>query len=177
MMDSRHDTVTMALHWATALLVVTLFALAEIWGFLPHGTPLRRGMQAVHISLGMLLAAVFLFRLVWRSVLARRLPPAVTGLQHVAATAMHTALYVLLAAQVVLGFLYCWAERPASFFGLFAIPSPLVISHAANGWIGMLHEDNAWVIICLAGAHAVVALLHHHVLRDGVLRRMLPLKP
>ena len=58
----RYDRVTIALHWTTALLVVVLFALAEIWGFLPRGTPLRRNFQALHISLGILLTAVFVFR-------------------------------------------------------------------------------------------------------------------
>jgi cytochrome b561 len=168
----HYDRGTIALHWITALLVITLFALAEIWGFLPHGTPLRRGMQSVHISLGILLAVVFAIRLVWRSSAAKRIPHATTGLQHIAATAMHFTLYGLLAAQIVLGFLFRWAEGPASFFGLVSIPSPLTISHSANGWIGFLHYYNAWLIICLAGGHAVAALLHHYVLRDQTLRRM-----
>jgi len=168
----RYDRGTVALHWITALLVVTLFALAEIWGFLPHGTPLRRGMQSVHISLGMLLAAVFIFRLFWRSSVAKRIPPAVTGLQHIAATAMHLTLYALLAAQVVLGFLFRWAEGPASFFGFFSIPSPITMSEGAHHWVAFLHYYNAWLIICLAGGHAVIALLHHYALRDNTLRRM-----
>ena len=67
-----YDGLAIALHWITALLVVTLFALAEIWGFLPRGTPLRHGMQSLHISLGVMLAAVFLLRLVWRNTGARR---------------------------------------------------------------------------------------------------------
>jgi len=37
----------------------------------------------------------------------------------------------------------------------------------------VLHEWNAWVIIVLSGAHAVAALLHHYVLRDGLLHRMM----
>ena len=152
--------------------MVTLFALAELWGFLPHGTLLRRGMQSVHISLGMLLAVVFILRLVWRSAFAKRIPSATTGLQHTAATAMHLALYGLLIAQLVLGFLYRWAEGPVSFFGLFSLPPPLAISHEANGWIGFLHYYNAWLIIGLAATHAVAALVHHYVFRDDTLRRM-----
>jgi cytochrome b561 len=61
-----YDGLTMALHWITAFLVVALFALAEIWGFLPRGTPLRHGMQSLHVSLGLTLAAVFAVRLCCR---------------------------------------------------------------------------------------------------------------
>jgi cytochrome b561 len=39
---------------------------------------------------------------------------------------------------------------------------------------GGLHEQVAWVIVILAGLHAVMALVHHYGLRDNTLRRMLP---
>ena len=169
-----YDGLAIALHWITALLVVTLFALAEIWGFLPRGTPLRHGMQSLHISLGVMLAAVFLLRLVWRNTGARRVVPLVSGVQHVAALVMHYGLYGLLAVQVALGFLFRWAEGPVGFFGLFGIPSPLTIGKTAHHEIGYLHDKVAWIIIILAGGHAAIALAHRYILRDQVLQRMLP---
>ncbi|WP_419760518.1 cytochrome b [Acidisoma sp.] len=169
-----YDGLAMSLHWITALLVVTLFALAETWGFLPRGTPLRHGMQSIHISLGLMLAAVFLVRLVWRNTGARRVAPVVGGLQHVAALAVHYGLYGLLAVQIVLGFLFRWAEGPIGFFGLFGIPSPLVIGKTAHHEIAYLHDKVAWIIIILAGGHAAIALAHRYILHDHVLQRMLP---
>jgi cytochrome b561 len=169
-----YDPLAMALHWITALLVVTLFALAEIWGFVPRGTPLRHGMQSLHVSLGLTLAAVFVLRVIWRGTGARRLPPAESGLQHVAARLMHGALYGMIALQLVLGFLFRWAQGPIGFYGLFAIPSPIVIGHGTRHLVGSLHNYAGWLIIILAGGHAAVALAHHYLLRDGVLRRMLP---
>ena len=59
-----YDGMEMALHWATALLVVTLYALSQVWSFLPRGTPVRLDMQEVHVSLGILLAAVVVTRIV-----------------------------------------------------------------------------------------------------------------
>jgi cytochrome b561 len=173
-LPTGYDGLAMALHWITALLVVTLFALAEIWGFLPRGTPLRHGMQSLHISLGLTLAVVFLVRLVWRNTGARRVAPLVGGVQHVAAMVMHYGLYGLLAVQIVLGFLFRWAEGPVGFFGLFAIPAPLTIGKTAHHEIAYLHDKVAWIIIILAGGHAVIALAHHYILRDRVLQRMLP---
>jgi cytochrome b561 len=169
-----YDGFAMTLHWLTALLVVTLFALAEIWGFVPRGTPLRHGMQSLHISLGVTLAVVFLLRVIWRNTGARRVVPLEIGLQHVAALVMHYGLYGLLAVQIVLGFLYRWGQGPIGVFGLFAIPSPLVIDKATRHLVGSLHNYVGWLIIILAGGHAAVALAHHYLLRDQVLRRMLP---
>jgi cytochrome b561 len=39
---------------------------------------------------------------------------------------------------------------------------------------GSLHNNVAWALIIIAGIHALAALFHHYVLRDGILRRMLP---
>lgn len=169
----HYDRPTIFFHWATVLLVVGLFALAEIWGFLPRGTPIRRLLQWLHISFGLLFAAVFVLRVLWRVSAGRRLPPASTGLVQRAASAVHGAFYVLLAVQIVLGFLFRWAQaEPFTFFGLFSIPTLIPIDHDQRRFIGDLHNYVAWAIIVLATGHALSALFHHYALRDGVLRRM-----
>jgi cytochrome b561 len=170
----RYDGLAITLHWLTALLVVTLFALAEIWGFLPRGGA-RHTLQWVHISLGLSLTAVVLVRLVWRSTLARRLPPAGRGIAEFAARAVHYLFYALLITMFVTGFTKLWSQgHAASFFGLFAIPSPFAVSKTWHPLANAVHHWAAWTIIVLAGLHGTAALFHHYVLRDGVFRRMLP---
>ncbi len=171
--DLHYDRATIAFHWLTVILVVGLFALAEVWGFLPRGTPTRRLLQSLHISFGLLFAAVFVLRAVWRLGAGRRLPPAGAGWLRVASSGMHGLLYLLLAAQIVLGFLFRWAQgEPFAFFGLFDIPTLISIDHEQRRFIGGLHNTVGWSIIVLACIHAAAALFHHYVLRDGVLRRM-----
>jgi cytochrome b561 len=170
-----YDGIEMALHWTTALLVVILYGLSQIWTFLPRGTPLRLGMQWWHVSLGILLAAVLVTRIVWRLGPGRRVPPAATGLMELASEIVHYALYALLLAAAVLGFCFRWAQQePLSFFGLFAIPSPYPFAKEQAGSIGNLHWWVATIIIVVAGSHAAAALFHQYVLRDNVLLRMLP---
>jgi cytochrome b561 len=170
-----YDPITITLHWLTAALVITLFALALIWDELPPGTPLRTGMQDWHISLGLTLVVVYTVRVLWHILGSRRLPPAATGLQQLAAKAVHYALYGLIAVQMVLGFLFRWAQgEPFSFFGFFDVPSLMAADHDMAGTYGEWHEQVAWIIIILSGGHAALALLHHYVLKDGVLLRMLP---
>ncbi|SSW63907.1 Cytochrome b561 [Achromobacter veterisilvae] len=171
---AHYDRATIVFHWLTALLVVGLFALAEAWGFLPRGTPTRRLLQSLHISFGLLFAAVFVLRAAWRLSAGRRLPPATTGWFRIASTGAHGLLYALMAAQIVLGFLFRWAQgEPFAFFGLFDVPTLIAIDRERRHFIGGLHNTVAWTIVILALLHALAGLFHHYFLRDGVLRRML----
>jgi cytochrome b561 len=165
----------MTFHWLTALAVVTLFGTSYWWNSLPGGTPLRKGLQAFHISIGLLFVVIFVGRLIWRWTQGRRLSPANRGIADIAARGVHGLLYLLLAAQVVLGFALRWAQgEPFLFFNLFSMPQLFTPDKPTAKLFEALHNYNAWAIVILAGGHAVAALVHHYVLRDGVLRRMAP---
>jgi cytochrome b561 len=172
---AQYDRVTICLHWLSALLVIALFAAAYIWNDLPKGTPLRKSLQALHISLGILFTVAFLVRLFWRSSRGRKLASTETGVTRILSKSMHHLLYLLLAAQVLLGYLLRWAQgEPFMFFSLFSIPSAFGPDKALAGWLEWLHDYAAWTIIILAFGHAVAALTHHYWMRDDVLKRMLP---
>lgn len=171
----RYDGLEMTFHWLTAILVVALFGLAETWGFAARGSPLRHGMQDLHVSLGLSLIVVILARIAWRIGPGRRVLPATSGLVELASQVVHYALYGLLLAEVVLGVLFRWANHdPLSFFGLLTIPAAFDFSRDQRHLIGETHNYIAITIIALAGVHAAAALFHHYWLRDNVLWRMLP---
>lgn len=169
----RYDGFSMALHWTTAGLVVLMFLLAEFWGFVSR--PIRREMIVAHMSFGILLTLVLVVRIGWRLTPGHRVQDATTGVVEIAAKCVHALLYVLLAAQAVLGFVLRWSGNEAmSFFGR-QIPPPFApFSKPAHHLVGVLHIWNAWIIIIVAGGHAGAALFHHYILRDDVLWRMLP---
>lgn len=169
----RYDKFSMALHWATAGLVVLMFILAEFWGFASR--PVRREMIVAHMSFGILLTLVLVVRIAWRLTPGHRVQDATTGVAEIAAKTVHVLLYVLLAAQAALGFVLRWSGNEAmSFFGR-QIPPPFApFSKPAHHLVGNLHNWNAWIIILLAGGHAGAALFHRYILRDDVLSRMLP---
>jgi cytochrome b561 len=171
---TNYDNVAVALHWTTALLVVVQFALAETWDYFAR--PTQHTMQSVHVSLGVLLTAVILARLVWRLIPGHQMPSLDVGWMRIASKGVHYLLYLLLGVQVVTGFLFRWAQgHPVSFFGLFAIPSPFdAFDKATRGEFREIHEWIGWTIIIVAFAHALAALYHHYVLKDRVLMRMLP---
>ncbi|MGV8927817.1 MAG: cytochrome b [Ewingella sp.] len=176
----RYDGLTIILHWATALIVIFMFGSAHIWEVLERGTPLRKGLQSVHISMGILLSVIIIGRLLWRLFTvstgrSKQAPIAMPTLMKAASHLTHLALYLLLVAQIVLGFLFRWSQaEPFYFFGLFPISDVFNFDSIMTSTFGMLHNYVAWALIIVAGVHALAALFHHYVLRDGILRRMLP---
>lgn len=170
---TRYDGLAMALHWLTAGLVLAQFGLAEVWGFAPR--PSRHLLIVAHLSFGIVLTVVLLVRIGWRLIPGHAVRGAGVGWMALATKAMHGGLYGLLAAEAVAGFLLRWSSKqPMSFLGL-PIHSPFPpFSKAFHRGIGVVHDWVAWTIIVLAAGHALAALFRHFVLRDGVLRRMLP---
>ena len=90
-----------------------------------------------------------------------------------AARFLHGVLYLLIIATIVMGVANAWM-RGSNVFGLFQFAAAAnpdrVLRRSINGW----HELAANTLVILALLHAGAALLHHYVLRDDVLRRMLP---
>jgi cytochrome b561 len=171
---TNYDNVAVALHWATALLVVVQFVSAISWDY--FAKPTRHTMESVHISLGVLLTGVILARIVWRLIPGHQISSLQLGWVRLASKGVHYLLYLLLIAQAGTGFAFRWAQGHAvEFFGLFGIPGPYgQLARPDRRLLHEVHEYIGWAIIILAFAHALAALYHHYVLKDRVLRRMLP---
>lgn len=171
---TNYDNVAITLHWLTALLVVTQFGLAQTWDW--FGRETRESMERLHVSFGILLAAVIVVRLIWRWIPRHQRSPLAVGWMRTAAKSVHYLFYVLLVAQAGLGFAIGWASgHPIHLFGI-PVPDPIgTLERATRHELREIHEKVGWAIIILAGGHALAALYHHYFLRDRVLGRMLPL--
>lgn len=165
-----YDRTTVLLHWATAGLVALLWVIAQLIDDFPSGTP-RVMVRSLHIALGLALLAVVLRRMAWRWTGGRRLPPDQPAWMHRLAQVVHFGLYALVAVTLLLG-IGNLLIRGDSIFRLFTMPSLAPGNRAWRDQIGDLHGLAANLLLILAGLHGAVALLHHYVLRDDVLRRM-----
>jgi cytochrome b561 len=170
---STYDNVAIALHWATAFLVLANFLLAEVWDY--FAKPTAHFLQGTHMSFGILLAAVIIARLIWRQMPGHQMSSLEAGWVRIASKAMHYALYLLLVVEVGLGFFVQWVRGKALvFFGL-GIPSPFsALPRPVRHQVTEVHDWIAWAIVIIALLHALSALYHHYVLKDRVLARMLP---
>jgi cytochrome b561 len=171
----RYDSRSILLHWLTAALVATLWSLGQTIDWFPKGD-LQIAARSLHIVLGVALALVLVCRLLWRLGDGTQLPPAGAGWLDKVAALTHKLLYVLLVATVTLGLANAWV-RGDTLFGLLTIPAFDPGNKGLRTTIQDWHGLAANVLLFVALGHAAAGLLHHFVLKDDVLRRMLPLRP
>jgi len=177
----EHETIThysaptKIIHWLTAILVLAAF----IYG--PGGSEERVYSAArdfdrqLHETLGLSVLALVVFRMLWRAIDKRPEPPFVARWMSVTAGAVQSALYILLFAVPLTAITGAWLEGHAlTLLWGMAIRPPIAEFHSLGAKIAELHTWLGDVILWLAGAHALAALVHHYVLKDGVLRSMLP---
>ncbi|WP_448662552.1 cytochrome b [Sphingomonas sp. CJ20] len=170
---TQYDSVSIALHWITALLVLAQFVTSQAWEWFDR--PMHRTLVITHMSLGALLTLVIVARLIWRLLPGHRVGPLTTGWQTIAARGVHWLLYVLLIAEATLGWIGRWAEgKPLNAFGLLIQPPFAAWAREDVHELFELHEKIGWAIVLLALGHALAALYHHHHVRDRVLVRMAP---
>jgi len=170
---TSYDHIAIALHWATAFLVVANFALAVTWD--RFAKPAKEFMENTHMSFGVLLTAAIVARLVWRLIPGHQVSSLEAGWMRLASKATHYLLYALLGVEAVLGFAFRWgAGRPMAFFGTGIPPLIGEIARPDRRLLRELHDWIGWTIIIVALVHALAALYHHYVLKDRVLARMLP---
>jgi cytochrome b561 len=169
------DSITRGLHWATAVLVLALFATAWLHA-LAEGqkSDLTPFLLQIHRSIGVVVWTLTAFRLTWRLTFARlpAFPAQMTTLHRTAVKASEYALYALLLAQPATGLLATlFGGRPFALL-IWQIPPLFPRDDATRAVFLALHELGAWTLAILVAAHAGVALVHHFVLRDDVLACM-----
>jgi cytochrome b561 len=169
----RYDTMTVMLHWTTVVLVSLLWIIGQTIDFAPNGA-LRIDYRSLHMALGITLACVFIIRVWWRSRGGLALPGVGNMPMRVVAWLMHRLLYLMILTTVLLGIANVWV-RGDSVFNLFKVPAFDPSDKALRDSIGDWHALAANTLVIVAGLHAAAALSHHFILRDGVLRRILPI--
>lgn len=170
----RYGTVSMALHWVTALLIVAVYALIELHEALGR-TALARTMEEWHSMVGLLILLLTLVRLSLRWLQPTPIiKPALAAWQHKLALMAHVALYATLLLMPLLGWLLLSAEgHEISFFGL-PLPALTATDREFADTVKEVHEAIGSFGYLLIGLHTAAAIFHHHVMRDNTLLRMLP---
>lgn len=173
---ARYGRVSIALHWLMAVLLLATVATIEMKGLYTKGSTERELLKSFHFMLGL-----SVFGLVWLRLLARTLAPtpAITpappAWQARLGHLVHGALYVLMIALPVLGWLALSAKgQPIALPWGLELPRLIAENKDTAHRIKDLHEALATAGYGLVGLHAVAALAHHYLVRDNTLLRMLP---
>lgn len=172
---SRYGSLLIYAHWVMLLLIVALYACTELREFYPKGSAIREALKNWHYMLGLTV-----FVLVWLRLFARlagRVPPIVPSppqWQLRAAHSLEFAIYGFLIIMPLLGWLIVSAEGDTAFFFGLGLPHLIGANRALAKQLEDIHGLIGNVGYGLIGVHALAALLHHYILRDNTLKRMLP---
>ena len=178
-MDHRPRTlyspITQSIHWLTAVLVLVAFIYGLGGSEQRVYMPARDFDRQLHETLGLCVFALLVIRLVWRLLDKRPKPVPVARWIAIASKAVQVCLYLLLIAVPLTAITGAWLEgHPLTLLAGLQIAPLLSASHDLGLQISEIHTWLADAILWLAGFHALAALFHHFVLRDGVLLSMLP---
>lgn len=174
-MTNHYTAPAKALHWLMAIMLGGLLGLGFYMSDLPL-SPEKIQLFSWHKWAGVTVFALVWLRLLWR--LAHR-PPAypasMTALQKAAAHGGHLALYLLMLAIPVSGWLMSSAKGVQTvWFGVVPLPDLLSRDKALGHQLEELHSALAVGLMALAGVHIAAAIYHYRVLKDDILQRMLP---
>lgn len=172
---THYSTPALVLHWVTAILVLVAFTYGPGGSEQRVYSAARDFDRTLHETLGLCVLALVALRIAWRAVGRRPAPPPMARWMEIAGGVVQAALYVLLVAVPLTAIAGAWLEGHAlTLLGGVTLAPPFAESHALGAQIAELHTWLGDTILWLAGFHALAALYHHYVLKDGVLRSMLP---
>jgi cytochrome b561 len=171
---NAYNHFSIGLHWLTVLLFVAVYSTIELRELFPKGSEMREAMKWWHASLGLSIFAVAGLRLLVRLVVRSRAGKELPAWQRMISGATHLALYLLMIALPLIGWIMLSADgKPIPFFGL-TLPPLIGPNEGLAEQLEELHETIGTLGYWLIGLHAMAALFHHYVLRDATLSRMLP---
>ncbi len=171
----RYGAVAQIFHWATAVLVVAAFVYGPGGSEQRVYSPAKDFDRQLHETLGMAVLSIALLRVAWRALDVAPRDPPVPPWMGLSSKIVQATIYVLLLAVPLTAILGAWLEgHPLTLLGNVRLNPLFRETHSVGSAIASVHTWLGDAILWVAGLHAAAALYHHFVLRDGVLRSMLP---
>lgn len=176
----RYGAATKWFHWITVALFGFQLASALIMTRLgDDGTLAGAGQDAWynwHKTLGLVALLVAIGRITARRM--GELPAWAPSLTEIEKRIIHRAeqlLYVAMFLMPISGFVFVMAGGyGVQFAGLFALPNPIGRWEPLGEAARIVHLCTALMLVAALAAHLGIVLRHTLVLRNGLLRRMLP---
>lgn len=182
---ARYTRLAMLFHWLIAIMITVNVALVLTVDFMPDS--FGRPMINTHKSIGLTVLGLAILRLLWRFANPPpALPPSYASWEKRLSHWAHVALYVLIFAMPITGWIHdsAWKGAPQHPLNLYG-----VIPWFRIGWIkdqdpatkeqihsvfSQIHGSLAYVLYALVALHIAGALKHQFLDKEPELQRMLP---
>jgi len=172
---ARYTSTAKTLHWLMAVLLFGMLALGFYMQDLPL-SPQKLQLYSWHKWAGVTAFLLVLARLGWRVThIPPALPASMPRLMQLAAHAGHFALYVLMIAIPLSGWLMSSAKGfQTVWFGVLPIPDLLDKNKELGDLLALVHMGLNLLFVAVIAGHIGAALKHHFIDKDDILTRMLP---
>jgi cytochrome b561 len=171
--------VTKTLHWTIAVMIISIMGIGIYAGkILTYDNiavrPIWGWWMNQHKALGCTVLGLIIIRAIWTFSQPRpALPAGASRLHRRVAAVSALSLYILMFAIPIAGIgMTAYAHKGFKFFGLFEFYAPIARDMVIEQRFKLAHQICAYSLLGLLTVHISAALLHHILLRDGVLRRM-----
>jgi cytochrome b561 len=167
---NRYGAVAITIHWVTAVAILALLV-AGIIAATTSDDATRAGILRIHAPLGISIAVLTLFRIVWWTAFDRKpAPPSDAGsAQRIGEKAVHGLFYVAILVMGASGIgMMVLSGAGEILFG--SKPGPLPDFAKVAPFYG--HLVGAVLLVTLLVGHVGAALWHQLIKRDRLLSRM-----
>lgn len=184
-LPEKYTRTAMALHWLIALLIIGNVILGLSFDYVPEAR-IRLAIDT-HKSIGITVLGLAIMRLLWRFTHPPPpLPEHYARWERIAAHLTHAALYLLIFALPLSGWLHdsAWKDAATHPMKLFGLVPWSRIDYIANiepetkeilhDVFGEVHRRFGYLLYALFALHVGGALKHQLLDREPELQRMLP---
>jgi cytochrome b561 len=173
--DSHYGLVAKFLHWIIGVLIIGLIWLGWYMVDLTYFDRWYNESLTSHKALGLMVFALACCKILW--MLANRAPPlpsTIAGWQRAAANGMHYLLVAMMLLIPVSGYLISTsAGQAVDIFGWLEVPAVFKIETNVRELAIDVHYYLAYGCAAAIAGHALVAIKHQFLDKDGTLARML----
>lgn len=173
---SSYTAVAKWLHWIMAILWIVGWLLGMVAVYLREQVNSDHGITIMHKAVASSLLFFIVIRILWRLLNPPpKFPDSMSPALQRAAHVGHVLLYtVALVALPVSGWYWSSvADKPVLVLGLFLLPPLVEANQDLYSLAKWIHTLSAWGCGVLVGGHVLIALKHHFVDKDDVLKGML----
>lgn len=173
----RHfGIITKTLHWMLFILLSTQFTLGTLYALAQKNTPQKLEFITWHKSVGLTIFIVALCFLLWNHINIR--PQSAQNDPNwkriIAKIVQHTMVLLIILTPILGYALSCSAGYLVHFFDWYTLPCFFQKNDVAAEIFEKIHITLGLTLFGLIVLHILAALHHHFILKDNVLKRMLP---
>ncbi|MEB3702697.1 Cytochrome b561 [Candidatus Bealeia paramacronuclearis] len=174
----RWGIISQSFHWIIALLIIGLAIVGDWMSDLPPDET-KWFIYGWHKQLGALLLSLAVLRILWRMMnVTPVLPNFMPDWQKLVSKLNVFILYIIMFGFPITGLtMSLLGGHDVSLFGFYTLKAfpktPELEGIAKTAW--EVHGMLLWALIGFGSLHILAAVYHHFILKDNVLKRMLPM--